>query len=329
MSIGDKNLTQRNIDRVFSSNRYVLVQVTSSIDCNICCEYEDTVKSFYDKALKSPDSPLYEHNIILARFDMVNADWFRDRFNVHKLPDWFFINNGKLTNFINSADLTRNIEVMRRSIHPIEELHSMRMIREFLDGTKVDISNRKLIRAKALALLSEPEEFEELILQFKEGASTMSWREDVVFGICTNPKIIREAYKEYGRRIFPDEFDLNTFVLHHIKNRFDDHNSTDILDISKIGSQGVGMWMAQKSIQLVDEMNSLNQYAFSDRIPLLIAFLNPNHEKESQEFIWGYKKLAERHRGQIGFAWVDYADNLKMMKRLGVYNCKYIYSIIF
>lgn len=94
------------------------------------------------------------------------------------------------------------------------------------------------------------------------------------------------------------------------------------MDAELKGVRDVGEWVAKNSLSLVEEMNSLNQFAFSSRIPLLVAFLDPLDKNTSQEFIWGYKRLAERHEGTINFVWVDFRDNLKMMKRLGVRDCR-------
>ena len=81
----------------------------------------------------------------------------------------------------------------------------------------------------------------------------------------------------------------------------------------------MGKWLAQHSIGLVEEMNSLNQHAFSNLIPMLVAFVDPRKHGLTQSFLDQYKKLAEYFRNKVQFVWVDYNDNLGLMRSLGVH----------
>lgn len=92
----------------------------------------------------------------------------------------------------------------------------------------------------------------------------MSWREDLVFGVVTDRKVIKEVQKKYGTKIFPDSFDLNSVIMHRVQNRFDDSSETIIMDHELSGVRDLSSWIAKHSLATVEEMNSLNQFAFTN-----------------------------------------------------------------
>lgn len=52
---------------------------------------------------------------------------------------------------------------------------------------------------------------------------------------------------------------------------------------------------------------------------MLIAFVDPRKYQLTQSFIDSYKKLAEFFTNKVQFVWVDYNDNLGLMRSLGVH----------
>lgn len=70
-------------------------------------------------------------------------------------------------------------------------------------------------------------------------------------------------------------------------------------------------------------MNELNQHAFPNYVPMMIAFLDPSKEAESWNFLREFRKIASLWYGKLSFVWVDYRDNLRLMNRMGVKDCKY------
>lgn len=239
------------------------------------------------------------------------------------LPFWFQIHKGREFYFPNPKDLNRMIENIKRNIDPYQELTSLRLVNEFLNSTVKDLSGRKLVRVKALIMLTDLEDFEEVYNDFIEASKVMSWREDVVFGVVRDKKIIKEVYENYGSEFFPEKYDLNTVAVHRIRNRFDDKNETFLYSLDSEGGkmQKVGHWIAEKSIGVMEEMNELNQNAFPNNFPLMVAFIDPQREAESWNFLREYRKMAEIYYKKISFVWVDFKDNMRLKTRLGVKDC--------
>lgn len=238
------------------------------------------------------------------------------------LPFWLQIHKGKAFYFPNPKDLNRVVGNINRNIEPINNLTSLRLVKEFLSGTVEDISGRKLVRVKALAMFSDLDDFEETYKGFKEAANIMSWREDVVFGVVRDRKLIKQVYDEYGSVFFPERYDLNAVVLHRIKNRFDDKNSTFLYSLDEGNRQKIGFWIAEKSIGVLEEMNELNQNAFPNSYPLLVAFVDVSKKAETWNFLREYRKIAKVYDKKVSFVWVDYKDNMRLRIRLGVKNYK-------
>ena len=68
--------------------------------------------------------------------------------------------NGTQKKFRNSRDLNRMIPNIKRAIQPFEELPSLRMVDDFLHLSVKDQSGRLLVRAKAMAFISDQDDFE-------------------------------------------------------------------------------------------------------------------------------------------------------------------------
>ena len=206
------------------------------------------------------------------------------------------------------------------------------MVDQFLEEIVEDMSGRKIVRVKILLLMdtNEREDFEGAVEGFYKASELMYWREDVVFGEVKSIKLLKEIYYKYGNSFFPGDYDLNSIIVWRNYNRFEykSHKEGVVIkmDMEKMGGKGkdsFGRWIAENSIALVEEMNSLNQHAFSNRIPMLIAFVDPLKSSVTQNFLDQYKKLAEYFKRKIQFVWVDFNDNLGLMRRLGVHkNCK-------
>ena len=308
--------------RIISENEYLLVQVTSTKMCPDCCKYEKVLDEFNTKVLKSTNSSLFKHNIKLARADYQEGGWFADDYDVPMLPYLLFIIKGKTLYFKDPKDLNRVAINLERHIEPIVELHSMRMVQDFLKGTVKDISGRVLVRSKALCLISDKDDFEEILEEYHKTALLMSWREDMAFGLVSRVKIIKEIRKEYGTKFFPDSFDLNAVAIYRNKNRFEDADQVVLLDMTSNKVKSVGRWIAENSLGAVEELNSLNEGAYSIALPILIAFCEPRKQAETDNFLRGYRNLAKYYEREINFVWVDFNDNLNLMKRLGVFRCE-------
>lgn len=60
--------------------------------------------------------------------------------------------------------------------------------------TLKDQTGRLLVRSKAVAFISDKDDFEETLREFKKAANDMSWREDLVFGVVTDRELIRKVH---------------------------------------------------------------------------------------------------------------------------------------
>lgn len=165
------------------------------------------------------------------------------------------------------------------------------MVDQFLEEVVEDISGRKIVRVKILLLIadSEREDFEGAVNGFYKASEVMYWREDVVFGEVKSLAVLKQVYQKYSTRFFPGDFDLNSIVVWRNYNRFEYHSDKEgvaiKMDLDKMGGKGkdsFGRWIAENSIATVEEMNSLNQHAFSNTVPMLIAFVDPSKSVETQ-----------------------------------------------
>lgn len=296
-----------------------MIQVTS-VNCPDCCLYEQTVAQFHKEIIQAANSSLYKYDIKLARANFEPDNWLDDKFKIDMLPFWIQIHKGKAHYFPNPKDLNRMIENIKRTIDPYQELTSLRLVKEFLGQTLDDVTGRRLVRVKAISMVSEPEDFEELFEDFKKAARVMSWREDVVFGTVEDSRVIKMIYEEYRSKFFPEKFDLNCIAVFKNKNRFEETDEIFLYDMN--GGRKLGPWIAEKSLGVLEEMNEINNHAFPNDIPMMVAFVDPTKEAQTWNFLRDLRKIAEGYNGRITFVWVDYRDNMRLMIRMGVKDCK-------
>ena len=193
--------------------------------------------------------------------------WFSEKYQLKNVPTFILIKKAKPFYFSNANDINRLISHTSRIIQPVQALESLRMVDEFLEEIVEDMSGRKIVRVKVVLLIAkgERDDFDEAIKGFYRAAEIMHWREDVVFGEVYSASVIKDVYNKYHTKLFAGSHDLNSIVVWRNYNRFEYKSDREGLvvkmDLEKLGGQGkdsFGRWIAENSVGLVEEMNSLN-----------------------------------------------------------------------
>ena len=107
---------------------------------------------------------------------------------------------------------------MNRILNPVLELSSKSEVHAFLDMTKEPVENTKFFAnhpvplnrhysiakypGRALALIFDPEEYEQELLNVKEAARGSSIREALRFGLVKGKSLIRHYKSQFGNLWF-------------------------------------------------------------------------------------------------------------------------------
>jgi hypothetical protein len=267
-------------------------------------------------------SGLYSKNIKIGRVDMSRENWFLDLHpNLAVLPNWVIYVRGEPHYFRQTTFINRLVNNIIKIVEPYQVINSLREFENLMLYAKEDVSGRHLVRYKIVGLFTEPDEYEEVIENFKFTAQRSYWREDSVFALCTKAPVVREIYGKYGSKYIPNPYDKNSIFYLRMKNRFAHGDVLKLFDLSK--PKDLGRWLAENSISPLEEMTSVNQMTFSAGAPLLVAFVDPKQESKTQQFLDSLEPLGRKYLNRMNFAWVDYRDNLELMKRLGQEGCRY------
>lgn len=298
LSVGDFNLTERNHNLKIEKHENILVYVSTDLElCPHCCKAEGMLRELEERVFRNSThhSGLGSKDIKIARYafprtffpkpkedepsDIVVPDsdyghnpssgdtWFSEKYQVNNLPAFILLRKGQPFYFSNANDLNRLVSHMSRIVQPVQDLETIRMVDQFLEETIEDMTGRKIVRVKALLLMekSEREDYEEAVKGFYHASEVMHWREDVVFAEVSDKNLLNEIFKKYSTKLFNPDYGLSSIVVWRNYNRFEYHNFkegvTAKLDLEKVGGRGkeaLGRWLAQNSIGLVEEMNSLN-----------------------------------------------------------------------
>lgn len=265
---------------------------------------------------KNSSSGLYSKNIKIGRVDVSKEKWFLDLHpNLAVLPNWVIYVRGEAHYFRQITFINRLINNIIKIVEPYKVLNSLKDFEDLMKLMKTDLSGRHLIRFKIVGLFTESEEYEEIIDNFKFTAQRSYWREDSIFALCTKSAVVREIYSKYGTKYIPNPYDKNSIFYLREKNRFAHNQVLKIFDMSK--PKDLGRWLAENSISSLEEMTSVNQMTFNSGAPLLVAFVDPKQEVVTQKFLDSLEPLGRKYLNRMNFAWVDYRDNLHLMKRLG------------
>ena len=330
LSIGDFNLTKQNFKQKIADNKNLLIQITSET-CKPCCRYERQIHYIKKQFLDNKDSLLGEYDIKLGRINLAKASWFeeidKENHKVPHLPYWIFYRNGKPYSFVAPKNEKLIVLNILKILEPYHLIQSYKNFELFLNNTDTDDSGRLLMRTKILAMFENLEEYDEILKAFLQTADHLIWRLDLTFAVITNRQVLKEIYKNFGKKFFEEKFDKNSIVIFSHKNKFEDEDR--IIKLSDFnpgkGFKDVQTWIMTSSTLVMDEFTSLNQKAYRKDIPLLIAFVDPDDYTASYNLISGLRSLGSspRYLGRINFVWINYLDNKKLMKDLGLYNKKY------
>jgi Thioredoxin-like domain len=317
MAAGDFNLTQANFEQMLKKHQFVLISATSSKDCEFCCTYEKTISQIRERNFLNESSLFFEYKIKVGRIDMAKETWFSNLHpNFRVLPSWIIYVRGEPFYIQNYHIIPRLLNGVARVVEPYEFIQSIAGFERFMNHTRTDITGRHIVRNKIVGLFSEPDDYEEEIDNFKRTSLQSYWREDSLFALVTSKQVVNEIYRKYGPRYLPNQYDKNSVFFLKLKNRFANKEELKLVDFSKIGD--LPSWLAKSSVSPMEEMSSLNQFAFSTKAPMLVAFVDPVKEIQTQAFLDQLEYLGTKYLNRVNFVWVDYRDNLQLMKRLGV-----------
>lgn len=297
--------------------KYLLISLTSSRECDSCCSYERVIASLQETYFKNKSSAYFDKHIKIGRIDVAKNEWFKSLHpDARYVPNWVMYVDGLPYYLTKYHIASRFMLQVNRLVEPFTGIASVAGLDQLLAFNKRDASGRHLIRNKIVGLFSDPEEYEGHIENFKRLALDSYTREDTLFGLCTSRDAIREIYKKYGARFLPNPYDKNSIFFLRMKNRFAPKETVALMDFSK--DHNLEKWVSRSSISPLEEMTSLNQYSFSTSTPLLVAFVDPRDEKKTGAFLGQLEGLGTKYLNRINFVWVDYRDNLLLMIRLGL-----------
>ena len=201
-------------------------------------------------------------------------------------------------------------------VEPFEPIINLASFENFMNFSKVDQTGRIMIRNKIVGLFSDSDDYEETIQDFKLTALKTYWREDTIYGLVVSRDVVKAIHRKYGSRYIPNQYDMNNIFIYKVKNRFAKKDQLSFINFEKM--RDLPNEFAKMSISPLEEMTALNQMSFSTSSPLLVAFIDPSKEVQTQQFLDDIEYLGTKYVGKVNFVWVDYRDNLPLKKRLGL-----------
>src|SRR3990167_3124874 len=294
LSAGDFNLTKDNFQPMMKKHEFVLVSISSSQDCEYCCPYEKTIHQIRERNFQNKTSLFWEYKIKVARVDLAKEGWFSTLHpNFRVLPSWVVYVRGEPFYIQNYHIISRLLNGVARVVEPYEFIKSLAGFERFMEHMKTDITGRHIVRNKVVALFSEPDDYEEEVDNFKRTALKSYWREETMFALITSKEVVNEIYRKYGPKYLPNQYDKNSIFFLKLRNRFAKKEDLKLVDFSKIGD--LPAWLAKSSISPLEEMTSLNQFAFSTKAPMLVAFVDPRKEIQTQKFLDQLEHLGTKY----------------------------------
>lgn len=295
---------------------FLLVSLTSP-NCEVCCPYESVVKSLMDTHFKNESSLLRGKDIKVARVDVAAESWFAELHpNLKGLPAWMMYVRGKPLYFQDTTFTSRLMNSVRRMVEPYQPIYSLAAFEDFMAFAKLDITGRHAIRQKVVALFADADDYDEIVEAFKITALNAYWKEDTMFALCTKTSTVKEIYAKYGSKYFTNPYDKNTIFFLNVKNRFEKSDSLDIFNLAK--PRPLDQWLSASLLKPVQELTQVNEFSLSNKAPMLVAFVDPLQEHSTQRFLDSLEDLGRKYLDRIVFVWVDYRDNLQLMKKFGL-----------
>jgi len=302
--------------------KYLLIGLTSSRECDTCCSYEPVIASLLETYFQNRSSQFFDKQVKVARIDVAENDWFKQLHpDARFVPNWLMYVDGRPYYLRRHHIASRFITQVSRLVEPFTQIGSLAGFDRLLAFSQQDASGRHLTRNKVVGLFADAEDYEGHIENFKRLALDSHAREDTHFGLCTSREAIREVFKKHGTRFLPNQFDKNAVFYLRMKNRFASRETVAVMDFTK--DHNMEKWLSRASLTPLEEMTALNQYSFSTSTPLLVAFVDPADELKTADFLQRLESLGSKFLARINFVWVDFRDNLLLMIRLGLEGHRY------
>ena len=315
---GDYNITRDSYDSLLRKEEYLLVSVTSDLDCPTCCGYESSIGDIWMNHFVNPRSPLSQHGIKLARVNIGEEGWFRDLHpNFKELPSWVMYVRRQAFYIPNFNIRQKLVSSVTRLVSPIENISSLGSFERFMNYSVLDVTDRQQLRNKIVGLFPDPEEYDEEIAHLKQGALDSYWRDDTIFGMVTNTQVAKRIWSKYFTEYRSGSQELPTVIFASNPTMFEENTIgqrklilSDIADIPA--------FLGRDSIKFGTEFTSNTRVAMDPMLHTLFAFVDPTDVAGSRKFIKSIEASCHKFKDQIQFFWADYRDNLQLMKRLGV-----------
>lgn len=297
--------------------RFLLVGATRTVGCQYCCEHERFLDSLKKAYFRNESAELSKYKVKIGRVDVASDDWFLELHpELKETPNFVFYANGEPFYVFDSFYPSFLIPNIIRLVEPFIEIGSLNLFEQYLNKSNKDMSGRNTIKDKIFGLFADPEDYEGSIQELENLSREAFKRRDAIFAICRKASVVKEIYARYGRKFFLNSFDKNTIVFLKMRNRFQYKEKISIMDFDR--SNNIKRWITEASRPVLDEMTPLNQETFSSAIPLAVAFIDPEKEVESQRFLDDLTPVALKYLERVNFVWVDYRDNLALMREIGL-----------
>lgn len=308
------------LTRLVKREEFLLVGMTSPL-CEVCCPYESVIKKMMDTHFKNETSLLHPKDIKVARVNVAAEPWFTELHpTVKGLPNWVMYVRGKPLYFQDTTFVNRMMNSVRRMVEPYQPIYSLSGFEDFMAFTKLDITGRFVVRDKIVGLFADADDYDEIVADFRQVALMAYWKEDTMFALCTKSSVVKEIYAKYGSKYFTNPYDKNLIFFLNMKNRFEHADSLTVYDLNKPGK--IEQWLSSSILKPLQELTSLNELTLSAKAPMLVSFVDPRNEAVTQRFLDRMADLGRKYLDRIVFTWVDYRDNLQLMKKLGLEGCR-------
>lgn len=270
-----------------------------------------------DEHLRNESSLLKSKDVKVGRIDVSREKWFLELHpNLEGLPNWVMYVRGQPFYFYQSTFVSHIMNYVRRLVDPYHSIHSLSAFEEFINFTKKDISGRHLTRYKVIGLFSDSDDYDGAVSELKWLSLQSYWKQDTLFAICTKPAVVKEIYAKYGSRYISNPYDKNSIFLLIHKNRFERNDIISMFDLAK--PKPLNHWLSTILTRPLEEMTYMNELTLTRKVPIVVAFVDPLDEVKTQPFLDRIEELGRKYLHRVVFVWVDYRDNVNLMKILGV-----------
>lgn len=308
LSVGDFNVSDSEGLTGFKNKYNLFILSVSDSFCEECCKSEIMLKSIQDH-IKYGRVGYRNEQIPIVRLDYSehHESLVKEGLNMNRVPKTFLYFKDRFYPFEEVDMDSLLLHFMNRVLYPVVILKTSEDVKRFIDheewqedtpfykngyielGEQVYSYFSKVTRV--IALISDKTEYKEEISMISDDARELTKREDLRIAKVTNPKLVAEFKKKYGRKWFGDTSSNSIVAI--VKNKDDKNAKTFVYDLS-VDTKLIEKWINEVSLQPVEELSGsvikITSYVQKAMFTAFIDRSDPAIEEESNNV---YKRLNE------------------------------------